>query len=361
MDKGIKIGLLYGGPSYEHAVSCRSASNVAHQLLKLGYKVIPIAIDSLGRWSVQKLSDQLVATFNSEQEVLLSSSNGLIYKNEKLDLDAIFPVTHGYGGEDGRLQGLLDLMKLPYVGSDQKASTIAMHKELAKMIVKEAQIATLPFVTVDENYDIEELLKNIKEKVGLNILLKPEDGGSSVGVKPLFDVDKAKLSDALQFVFKYTTKIIIEPLLTDFVELECAILAENSSVIGSLPGQIINPKGVDELFLSYEQKYLSSQSAYIKVPAGFDNSVLHTVSALAIEIGQLIGIKGYARVDFLYEPKENLIWFNEINTLPGMTTKSHFPLLAASCGYDWPRLIPFLVDESLKRPKKENRYFDEFK
>ncbi len=369
MNRKLVVAVLFGGESVEHKVSCRSAATICKHLHLLGYTVIPIGISRDGRWSIQDYdisSDSYPsADFIASREVI-PRPGSLLYevgKHRPLVIDIAFPVTHGTGGEDGQLQGLLDLAHIPYVGCNSVASCTGMHKYLAKIVAKEAQVPTLGAIVIEkrrielvqsaQDPYIEHLMIQISEQLGEHVIIKPEDGGSSVGIRVLHQLDAQSLLIALQEVSRFTPSIMIEPYLDHIQEIEVAVITEGDSIEASDPGLLINPLA-DQEIATYEQKYLSSHCAYMQIPAPLDTQLAHRVSTYAIDIAKAIGVEGYARVDFFYDPTDDSILFNEINTLPGMTSKSHFPLLAQSMGYDWPRLLRVLIDEGLAAYARRN-------
>ncbi|NLA92526.1 MAG: D-alanine--D-alanine ligase, partial [Spirochaetales bacterium] len=189
----MNIALLYGGVSVEHVVSCRSAMTVARELKALGHTVIPIAIARDGRWSLyDEVSTE--TTFLPDREVTIAPGVGLVHLGETLQIDIAFPVTHGSGGEDGLLQGLLELAKVPYVGSGPLASSVGMHKSVTKEVVSNWGVPTLPSVLIKRGEPFSP--RTIVTNLGTSLIVKPDDGGSSVGVFPLAEVTGGELREA---------------------------------------------------------------------------------------------------------------------------------------------------------------------
>ena len=362
MYRKLLVAVLYGGKSVEHVVSCRSAVTICKHLVAHNHTVIPIGIDREGRWSLQEediwqSEACLPSTFREKGEIVVLPGRGLKLTTQKnfLPLDIAFPVTHGSGGEDGLLQSLLELAEIPYVGSNPTASAIGMHKHLAKIIVQQAGISTLPSVLCAlrdmqqwrDDTDPQFLLffQTVIKKLGQSIIVKPEDGGSSVGVSALTASSPQGLWNALQSALQYTQLVLLEPFLEEVQEIECAVVCSDGTMTASTPGLVINPERQENPFLTYEQKYLALHQAYLQVPAPIPEHVLVEISQQAKVVAEVVGVSGYARVDFFREPKTGAIWFNEINTLPGMTDKSHFPALAETMGFTWGSLISTLLEE----------------
>jgi len=356
--ESLRIGLVYGGQSVEHQVSCRSAETVAHHLQQLGHTVIPIAISRNGRWS--EGNDAYTASFDAARELGICPANGLFSVNtsEPFPIDIAFPVTHGTGGEDGKLQGLLELAHLPYVGCDSETSVYGMHKYSAKMFAHEADIPTLDALVVDSRrlFSVDsasdpfiiEITKQIQRHIGDAIVIKPEDGGSSVGITVVQPVTASALFDGLMMCKAFTQSIMIEPLLKEMMELEVAILTDGDELLASDPGRLMNPSQQSDRFVTYEQKYLSDHCAYMQIPADIPSELAQQVSHYALQLARNMGVQGYARVDFFYRSTDHALFFNEINTLPGMTATSHFPLLAQNLGYQWPQLLTLLLSEGFR-------------
>lgn len=359
------IALLYGGKSTEHSVSCRSAANVGYQLQKANYEVIAIGVDYDGRWSLKKVDfkskpQSLDSSFKKEDEVTVRMGDGLYYKNSKLPITSCFPLTHGNNGEDGKIQGVIKLANLPLMGSGIKASALAMNKETTKRVLNKLNVPTLDSYLI--NKDKSKLVKGtyleVRAALGDKVIVKPVDGGSSVGVSAIKTLNSDTLLEALKTVWTYSSCALLEPLLTNYIELECAIIENDGTLMASFPGEIVATDKSDNSFLTYHQKYFSKGPSHIKVPANFQINLLNRIQKLAVTIAKEVGVSGFARVDFFYDLDCKRVYFNEINTIPGMTLQSHYPVLASSMGYDWPLLLDTLVRQSLinYHSKKEITY-----
>lgn len=366
----LRVALVYGGESVEHTVSCRSSATICRNLLSLGHTVIPIGISRDGRWSVQECdlenpADPLVR-FNESKEVCIRPGKGLhlMATGEELGIDVVFPVTHGTNGEDGRLQGLLDLGRIAYVGCGCTASSNGMHKYFSKILAREVGVPTLPAMVLDKRridliQDSEDpylghLVQEIAHKLANHIVVKPEDGGSSIGISVVYPITPRNLLKAMQETGRYSQNIMLEPWIDHVQELEVAVLTDGDAIEASDPGLLIDPMREHEHITTYKQKYLASDCAYIQIPAPIPAETATQISQYAIAVAKSIGIEGFARVDFFQDPSNGAIYFNEINTLPGMTGKSHFPLLANSIGYDWNRLLRTLIQEGLSSHQRKH-------
>lgn len=370
MKDSMRVAVLYGGESVEHKVSCRSAANICKNLMAMGHTVVPIGISRSGKWSVQDYDidrdDEPHAEFHDNTEVVVRPGEGLYLAEETkpLDIDIVFPVTHGTTGEDGRLQGLLDLGHVPYVGCGCAASSNGMRKYFSKILAREVGVPTLPALVVDkrridliqDSNDpyLANLSQEISTRLGSRLIVKPEDGGSSIGISVVDQFTDSDLLMAMRNTGRYSQSIMIEPWLSGVQELEVAVITDGKTIEASDPGLLVDPKRESQHITTYEQKYLAPDCAYMRIPAPIPPETATQVSRFAIDLAKSIGMEGYARVDFFLDPSDSAIYFNEINTLPGMTAKSHFPLLAESMGYGWDRLLDTLIQEGLASHQRKH-------
>jgi D-alanine-D-alanine ligase len=359
----IKIGVLYGGRSGEHDVSLCSAASVFSALDRNKYDVTVIGIARDGRWYVQdkpkiipnktfgrilslkKKGVWLVNHFEQKNKLRLYNIKS---KNEEVALDIVFPVLHGTFGEDGTLQGLLELAMVPYVGADVTGSAVGMDKDIAKRLLKEAGIGVVPSVTVSKQQwkDNPKIIsKGALDKLGLPVFVKPVCTGSSVGVKKV--KKKELLAKAMNFAFQFDTRVMIEKAI-DCCEIECAILG-NENPAASVLGEIIP----HHEFYSYEAKYLDPNGAALKIPAQIKASLADKIRKTAVEGYMALGCSSMARVDFFLDKKTNKFYLNEINTLPGFTSISMYPKLWEATGLKYSDLLDKLIALALKRHKKK--------
>ena len=355
----IKIGVLYGGRSGEHNVSLCSAASVVSALDQNKYEVTAIGIDRDGRWYVQdkpeiipdkdfgqilslkKRGKWLVNHFEQENKLHIYNIEN---KNEEVVIDIVFPVLHGTYGEDGTLQGLLELAMVPYIGADVAGSAVGMDKDIAKRLLNQAGIPVVPSLTISkhqwqENSGI--IIQDALSKLGMTLFVKPLCTGSSVGVKKV--KSKELLPEAIDFAFQFDTRIMIEKAI-DCREIECAVLG-NENPMASILGEIIP----NHEFYSYEAKYIDPNGATMKIPAAIDENLAGLIRKTAVEGYMALGCSSLARVDFFLDKKNNEYYLNEINTLPGFTSISMYPKLWEATGLKYSDLLDKLIALALER------------
>ncbi len=360
----LKIGVLYGGRSGEHHVSLCSAASVIAALDKSKYDVVAVGIDRDGRWYVQD-QPEIVAD-KDFGKILSLKKRGLWLVNhfeqqnklhiynlessgEKVTVDLIFPVLHGTYGEDGTLQGLLELAMVPYVGVDVAGSAIGMDKDIAKRLLKEAGIPVVPWITVGRHEwreQPEKILRKAAKELSLPLFVKPLCTGSSVGVKKV--KVKKELAPAIDYAFQFDTRIMIETGI-DCREIECAVLG-NERLQASVLGEIIP----QHEFYSYEAKYLDREGAKMNIPAKISAKLSTTIRKCAVAGFQALNCNAMARVDFFLDKKTNVFYLNEINTLPGFTSISMYPKLWEATGLPYGKLLDRLVDLALARLQEKS-------
>jgi D-alanine-D-alanine ligase len=360
----LKIGVLYGGRSGEHNVSLCSAASVVSALDKKKYDVIAIGIDRDGRWYVQDQPE--IITDKDFGKILSLKKRGLWLVNhfeqqnklhiynleasgENVVVDLIFPVLHGTYGEDGTLQGLLELAMVPYVGVDVAGAAIGMDKDVAKRLLKEAGIPVVPSITVGKyewREQPEKILRNALDRLGLPLFVKPLCTGSSVGVKKV--KVKKELACAIDYAFQFDTRIMIETGI-DCREIECAVLG-NERPQASVLGEILP----SHEFYSYEAKYLDPDGAKMNIPAKIPAKLAVAIRKCAVVGFRALNCNSMARVDFFLDKKTNKFYLNEINTLPGFTSISMYPKLWAATGIKYSELLDNLVALALARHREKS-------
>lgn len=342
--KARRIGLFYGGTSVEHEVSQLSAQHITTRLQECDYKVLPFYISKTGDLLYREKEP---VTLQMGSEMPFTTVDG-----RPLSFELAFPLIHGFGGEDGSLQGLFELAGINYIGCKVAASALGMHKDLTKRVAQTLAIPTTPSVLFHSQQlarvNWQNLVESLNRKLGQKLLLKPNDGGSSVGVTVITSLSVETLRAAVAEVQRYSEQILIEQYLEGIVEIECAILEEKDNLIVSEPALVVNPTTGDEGFLNYQRKYALQGGAYLQIPAPFEKSLLKTIGDYALRLAQALQVEGFARVDFFYHPESNAIYLNEINTIPGMTATSHWPLMMVHSGYSWHQIFDLLCSQALK-------------
>lgn len=305
----MKVLLIYGGASPEHEVSCKSAQSIIENIDKDKYDLECVYITPNNEWT--KDNKPIV--------------NILDYLKQ---FDVVFPITHGCNGEDGKLQGMLDLFKIKYVGSKWGPSYLCMDKERTKQILKYYNIPQVPFQIYDE-----------KEKLTIPfpVIIKPANGGSSIGIK--IANNKKEYKKAVNEASKYDKKIVIEKYI-NAQELECAVLEDKDLIISDV-GEIVT----DDNFYDYDTKY-KKNTAKISTNANISDEVKKQIKKYSAFIFDKLNLNSLARIDFLYDKDLKKLYLNEINTLPGFTTISMYPKLIIKEGFSYKDLITKLIENA---------------
>jgi D-alanine-D-alanine ligase len=340
-----RLAILYGGRSAEHQISVVSARSVMEALDPDRFEVVPIAITRRGQWLLPERTPlELTARDGALPEVDAAGAELAVRPQEGVrGVDVVFPILHGPFGEDGTVQGLFELADLPYVGSGVLASALAMDKAMAKVVLAQAGLPQAPYLVVagrDWRADPERVAAEVAERLAYPVFTKPARLGSSIGISKVKTPDglAAGLADA----FAHDTKAVVEQGIVAR-ELECGVLgndAPEASVVGEvIPGHE---------FYDFEAKYLD-ESLKLEIPAPVPDAVTAQVRELSRRAFLALGCEGFARVDFFYEEATGRVLVNEINTIPGFTPKSMFPLLWAASGLAYPDLVARLVDLATER------------
>ena len=321
--------LIFGGNSSENLISCKSAKSILQNIDKTKYNITSVYISLENKWYL----------FNQSLEYIESKS--WIKKEFEIEnihhfitqFDVVFPITHGAFGEDGKLQGMLSLFQIPYVGSGTTASAIGMDKEFSKMIFKGFGIKQIPYVCIDKNNpNYFKILKTLQ----FPMIVKPANGGSSIGIEVVKNF--SSLKKAIKKASIYDEKIIIEEFIKAR-ELECAVL-ENKSIQTSSIGEI---KTSNE-FYDYNAKYVKETKTII--PANIPINLKKQIQKISKKVFRKLNCKNLARIDFLYDENKKTLYLNEINTLPGFTTISMFPQLFIHDGIKYSKLIEILIENA---------------
>jgi D-alanine-D-alanine ligase len=370
LTKKLRVGVVFGGRSSEHEVSIRSAASVIEAIDRQKYEVVPIAISREGKWlSPSDAAQLLPANANSllpkqtlpESDRALAilgdpSHGGLVSfdqnrKASPYQLDVVFPVLHGPFGEDGTLQGLLEMADIPYVGCGVLASACGMDKVAMKSLFLQAGLPMCKYVWFLRSHwqnDRAKVINTVIRGIGLPCFVKPANLGSSVGVSKA--VDKATLEQAIDLAAKFDRKIIVEEAV-DARELECAVLG-NDEPKASLPGEYVvhdNSAG----FLDYTEKYSKTGHVDFVVPAPVSKSLATKIQRMAVKAFQSVDGAGLARVDFFLKRDTKELLVNELNTLPGLTEVSGYPKMWAASGLSYTRMIDQLIELAFERHREK--------
>jgi D-alanine-D-alanine ligase len=355
--------VVYGGRSTEHEISCRSARFVASTVKLLGYKLHLVGITRQGAWFLQN-SEKILNRSGVELPIEETESiEGVLIQNpshpvaqvflrtfqtkEKLKTPiVVFPIIHGFGGEDGSLQGILDYAEIPYVGPDLLGSAIGMDKVIAKKLVEAEGVAVVPSMVLEkasvafDGHTLGQLRSFIKEH-GFPIFVKPARLGSSVGVSKANN--EQDLIKGCKNALCYDDKILLERGVVAH-EIEVGVLGD-ADIQATIPGQVI----VNSDFYSFDAKYIHKAQAHTQVPADLTQSQTDEVRQLAIRCYKALALSGMSRVDFFLEKSTQKFYFNEVNTIPGFTEISLFPLMWAKSGLGAEQLISKLLELALNR------------
>ncbi len=343
-----KLGVIFGGMSTENKVSCVSGASVIRNLNKEKYEIFPIFIDENGNWFKVKMQADGEIKIDDKEQI----ENIVEYIKQ---MDVIFPVLHGLYGEDGTIQGLFELLKIPYVGCGVLASSVGMDKVYTKIIFDKAEINQTKYVYIrkyDDKYiyvddsfnekimELNEVSDLVTEKLNFPMFVKPSNSGSSVGISKASNLEELK--NAIVEASKFDKKILIEQGI-DGREVECAVLG-NEDVVSSCVGEII---AADE-FYSYDAKYKNQESKTL-IPAEISDDKSEEIRKLAIKAFKAIDGKGLSRVDFFIENGTGKVYINEINTLPGFTSISMYPKLFEQVGVEYSELLDRVIDLAFRR------------
>src|SRR6202142_2823458 len=396
--KKLRVGILFGGRSGEHEISLLSAASVFKAIDQNKYEVVPIGITKEGKWVTSGDAERLLAGKAGEGarptqahlragDPEATSATAVIHNGESIvvppephtpgasmtpfqsdaparrasdgaiTVDVIFPVLHGTFGEDGTIQGLLELADIPYVGAGVLGSAAGMDKDVMKSLFRAAGLPIVKHVTFlrsEWEDDPQKVRKLVESKLKYPVFVKPANLGSSVGISKAHD--RKELGPAIAEAAKFDRKIVIEQGVggkkQKAREIECSVLG-NDRPQASVPGEIVPSTE----FYDYDAKYLDEGSQLV-IPAKLSKAETKTVQQLAISAFKAVDCSGLARVDFLMDPKTRKIYLNEINTMPGFTSISMYPKMWAASGLEYPRLIEKLIELGLERhaEKKKNQY-----
>jgi len=352
----LRVGVLFGGRSGEHEVSLVSAASIIRGLDPQKYEAVPIGITKEGHWLIgegaQKMLPEVLRT---GQRVVMSADpteSSLMpidgsARGQKLDV--VFPVIHGTFGEDGTMQGLLELAGLPFVGAGVLGSAIGMDKDVAKKLMQVARIPVVPWIVVqraDWERQPKEIRRAIEKKFKYPVFVKPATLGSSVGMTKVHS--RAELGPALDLAAEFAMKIMVERAVSAR-EIEVSVLG-NHDPRASIPGEIVPHRE----FYDYAAKYLE-EGTQLLIPAKLKKSEVKKVQAMAVTAFRALELSGMARVDFFIEKRGGKIFLNEVNTIPGFTSISMYPKLWEANGIPFRELISKLIDLALEQHREKAR------
>ena len=349
----MKVAVIFGGMSTEHDVSIVSGISIIKNLNQNKYEIYPIYIDENGDWYkyTKKIEEIGTVEVGDKLKEIEKIENPMNYLKQ---MDCIFPVLHGLYGEDGTVQGLFELLKIPYVGCKVLASSICMDKVYAKIIFEKAGLNQAKYVYIRKDKEkyryiannfeetictLEDAAKEVEEKLEYPMFVKPSNSGSSVGIRKV--KNKKELEEAIKYAGKYDNKILVEQGIIGR-EIECAVLG-NEEVLASCVGEVLSA----EEFYSFDSKYKNSQSRTV-IPANIEKNISEEIRKQAIKAYKAAGGAGLSRVDFFVENGTNKIIINEINTMPGFTAISMYPKLFEAVGIKYTELLDKIIELSQK-------------
>jgi D-alanine-D-alanine ligase len=354
--KRLRIGILFGGRSGEHEVSLASAASIIRGLDPDKYEPVPIGISKEGHWLIGAGAQKLLPEVLRQGQRVMMNADPTDAAMVRLDgsgggqrLDVIFPVIHGTFGEDGTIQGLLDLAGLPYVGAGVLGSAIGMDKDVAKKLLQFAEIPVVPWVTVHRHEwesSPQTVQTAIEEKFAYPVFIKPATLGSSVGMSKVHNGEE--LAPALNLACEFALKVLVEKAVTAR-EIEVSVLGNNDPQ-ASIPGEIVPHRE----FYDYAAKYLE-EGTQLLIPAELKPAQIKKIQTMAIAAFKALELTGMARVDFFLEKKGSKLYLNEVNTIPGFTSISMYPKLWEASGIPFRDLIDRLVDLALEQHAEKAR------
>lgn len=346
----LTVGLVYGGKSGEHEVSLQTAFAVMNAFNYDKYEIIPFYISKQGLW---KVGERLTAAYSGIEQLKLAGASsdtgaalGQVFSGlsgGEQTIDVMFPLLHGTNGEDGTIQGLFEMANIPYIGAGVLASSAGMDKVVMKKLFGEAGLEQCEYCYFNAGawkQRSHELILGVEDKLGYPVFVKPANLGSSVGISKA--VDKESLIKAVDFAFRYDTKVIIEEFV-DAREVEVAVLG-NEEPEASVPGEIVSSGE----YYDYAAKYIDGKSQML-IPAPVDSEVADRLREFAVAAFRAIEGSGITRADFFVRKSDGKILINEVNTMPGFTPYSMYPLLWRETGVSYPALLDRMIELALER------------
>lgn len=365
MTRKLRVGVIFGGRSGEHEVSLASAQSVIAALDKTKYEIIPIGITKEGRWiafgdPLQALKANALEssvpvallgdpTQKAIMRLDLSEQSASIKTLKLQELDVVFPVLHGPYGEDGTVQGLLELAGIPYVGAGVLASAVGMDKPTMKAVFMAHGLPVVKHLIIKRKHwekDPYPIVQRVEREIGYPCFVKPANLGSSVGVSKARN--REELEKALKIAARYDRKMLVEVAI-NAREIECSVLG-NDDPIASIPGEVVPHRE----FYDYKAKYVPGESDLI-IPAPIPQDLARYIQELAIKAFIAVDCAGMARVDFFLDRDTGEVYVNEINTIPGFTATSMYPKMWEASGIPYPELLDRLIELALERFEDKSR------
>ncbi len=367
MNQKIRVGVIFGGRSGEHEVSLVSATSIIKALDPSKYEIVPIGITKEGKWLSSSEVLHALRSGNAEltleEKLVLPDPTRKTLVNVSVPagspdeprLDVVFPVIHGTYGEDGTLQGLLELAGIPYVGAGVLASSVGMDKVVQKQLFQHAKIPIAPFLSfLSSAYqdNQKKIIRLIEKEIGYPCFVKPANSGSSVGISKSHD--RKELLHDIKYAMHYDRKIIVEYAIRNAREIECSVLG-NDDPRASVPGEIVPSNE----FYDYDAKYVDGKSVSI-IPAKLPKAVVRKIQELAIRAFKVIDCTGMARVDFFVTKRTRKVFMNEINTIPGFTSISMYPKMWEASGISYSQLLDELIRLAVERYERRIKLYTSY-
>ena len=370
----MNIAVIYGGRSGEHEISLISAASIVRGIDTKKYNIILIGITKDGKWYLQDKSeyDRICADTKAPLQIVTDDSKlisvipgaknkALMADGKAIDIDVIFPALHGTYGEDGTIQGLFEMIDIPYVGCTHISSAITMDKEKTKMIWQSVGLPVVPYVcmkrsTMLDSTIYDAVLDDTEKELGYPMFVKPCCAGSSNGASKA--TNRKELSFALMEAFQWDDKVLIEKSI-NAREVECSVTGnsvtfapdkDNEAVVAYLPGEIVPT----HTFYDFDAKYNDPDGATLRIPANLSENDIEKIRKTACAAYKSLDATGLSRVDFFIDKDTNAVYLNEINTLPGFTPISMFPKMCEAAGLGFNDLVDLLIDEAVLRLKAKD-------
>ena len=349
--KKLRVAVIFGGKSGEHEVSIASAASIFKYLDPSRYEAVPIKIEKDGRWMLTGDVPKAISAAEVHRQTTTTAMQPIDPTTTLTggEIDVVFPVLHGPYGEDGTVQGLLELANMPYVGAGVLGSAVGMDKAVMKTLFRHRGLPVGPYLVILRHEwarEAEGLTARVERELTFPVFVKPANLGSSVGISKAKTV--AQFVDAMALALQYDRKIVVEAAVPNAREIECAVLG-NDDPQASIPGEIIPLRE----FYDYEAKYLDANGSRLEIPAALSDVATAEIRRLSIEAFRACELSGLARVDFLVNRETGDTFLNEVNTLPGFTTISMYPKLWEASSVPYPELLERLLALAMERHREK--------